>query len=64
MQQNLRFYRTETSCLLDTPTVEVMDVEAGTAVRALGPLLCQPPLDAEVAAELGTVWAQVCVLYV
>ena len=44
------------SYLLNPPTVdELMNVETGPAVRALGPLLCQPPSDAEVAAELGAV---------
>lgn len=39
-----------------------MQVEVGTAVRALRPLLRQPATDAEVAAQLGAVWAEVGIL--
>lgn len=39
-----------------------MQMEVGSAMWALWPLLCQPPTDTEVATQLGAVWAKVCIL--
>ena len=45
---------------MDLPAVdEFVNVQGGPAVGTLGPLLRQPPPDAEVAAQLGAVRAQV-----
>ena len=41
---------------------QFVKVEVGAAVWALRPLLCQPATDAEVAAQLGTVWTEVSIL--
>ena len=46
--------------LLHPPAVDkLVDVETGSAVWTLGPLLCQPSSDAHVAAELGAMRTEV-----